>query len=397
MANLVNDSILKKVYNNYMRKIKNIVNTLLLILFVFSVGVSLAALLFVKNNSNFNFKDLLNIEKSTSSNPLEKNINKEVTKRVVVLEENAVIDVIEKSSPAVVSIVSDTVSLDPFRGFVQQENGIGTGFLVGDNYVFTNKHVVAADLTYKVVLNDGETTYDVLEKHLDPLNDFAILKIDNQGKKLPKLNLGDSDNLRVGQTVIAIGNALGEFSNTASKGIISGIGRSIVAGDPFGSTELLDDVIQTDAALNPGNSGGPLLDLSGNVIGINVARSEGGENLGFSIPVNAIKAVYESFLETGEIQRPYLGIRYSLNTEESSALNRVPVGAIVFDVLPDTPAKKAGLKKFDVILEVDGEKVTKKNSLAKIIARKKVGQEITLKIDREGKQKEIKLVLEPAK
>lgn len=376
---------------------KDLLNTLLLILFVFAVGVSLAALIFVKNNADFSFKDLLKLERNVSTNPLEKNITKQVTKRVVVLEENAVIDVIEKSSPAVVSIVSDTVSLDPFRGFVEQESGIGTGFIVGDNYVFTNKHVVSANLNYKVVLNDGTTTYEVLEKHLDPLNDFAILKIDNQDKDLPHLPLGDSDTLRVGQTVIAIGNALGEFSNTASKGIVSGIGRTIVAGDPFGSTELLDDVIQTDAALNPGNSGGPLLDLSGNVVGINVARSEGGENIGFSIPVNAIKSVYESFLETGEIQRPYLGIRYSLNTEESSALNRVPVGAIVFDVLPNSPAQKAGLKKYDVILEVDGEKINKNNSLAKIIARKKVGQEVTLKIDREGKEKELKLVLEAAK
>ena len=380
-----------------MKRMKDLLNTLLLILFVFAVGVSLAALIFVKNNADFSFKDLLKLERNVSTNPLEKNITKQVTKRVVVLEENAVIDVIEKSSPAVVSIVSDTVSLDPFRGFVEQESGIGTGFIVGDNYVFTNKHVVSANLNYKVVLNDGTTTYEVLEKHLDPLNDFAILKIDNQDKDLPHLPLGDSDTLRVGQTVIAIGNALGEFSNTASKGIVSGIGRTIVAGDPFGSTELLDDVIQTDAALNPGNSGGPLLDLSGNVVGINVARSEGGENIGFSIPVNAIKSVYESFLETGEIQRPYLGIRYSLNTEESSALNRVPVGAIVFDVLPNSPAQKAGLKKYDVILEVDGEKINKNNSLAKIIARKKVGQEVTLKIDREGKEKELKLVLEAAK
>jgi len=377
-----------------MSKFKGCFTTFLIAFFVLAIGIAVATVFFVKDNSSFNYKDLLNLDNKNKST-LQQKVEDQVTQRVVVLEENAVIDVIKNSSPAIVSIVAEQVGIDPFSGPFQEQSGIGTGFIVEGGYVFTNKHVVDANIDYSVVLNDGETSYKVSQINKDPLNDFAILKIDSGGATLPSLTLGSSANLQVGQTVVAIGNALGEFSNTASKGIISGIGRSIQAGG-IGQSEYLDNVIQTDAALNPGNSGGPLLDLEGKVIGINVARAS-GENIGFTLPIDSVKSVYSRFKEVGEIQRPYMGIRYTLNTSEASKLNRVPVGAVITDVLPGTPASKAGLEKYDVITKVDGQDVNAKNTLARIVAEKKVNDNIELTVDRGGKSLTIGVKLEAAK
>lgn len=375
---------------------KAFLSKLFLSFFVLLIGVSIAVAIFVKDKSVFdlNYRNLLTLDQNTQST-VEDKVQQEVQKRVVVLEENAVIDVIKKSSPSVVSIIAEGVALDPFRGFVQQENGIGTGFVVDSNLIFTNRHVVEENLEYRVLLSDGKTSYPVVEINKDPVNDFAILKVDSNGADLPKLPLGSSENLQVGQTVIAIGNALGEFNNTASKGIISGIGRSLVAGDGYGQTDYLDNVIQTDAALNPGNSGGPLLDLSGNVIGINVARA-GADNIGFSLPIDALKPVYDGFKATGKIQRPYLGVRYTLNTEELSKINRAPQGAIVQEVLETSPAGKAGLEKFDIITKIDGDAIDSDNTLARIISKKKVGDKIELTVDRGGKELKIEVTLAAA-
>lgn len=380
-----------------MKTLKSLLKNFLILIVVFIVGVSVAAVIFISDGPNFttNYKDLLNFEKS-KPNKVEEKIENEVTKRVVVLEENAVIDVIESSKPAVVSIVSERVGVDPYRGFFSQESGIGTGFIVEDGFVFTNRHVVEGEAEYRVVLNDGETSLKVLDVQKDPLNDFAILKIEETEVDLPTLALGDSDNLKVGQTVIAIGNVLGEFDNTASKGIISGIGRSIVAANgPFGGGELLDNVIQTDAALNPGNSGGPLLDLDGNVIGINVARA-GADNVGFSIPINSIKAVYESFKNFGEIRRPYIGVQYRMNTEPQSKINRLPVGAVIENVLADSPAEKAGLERFDVILKIDEVDLNGDNTLSRVVSNLQVGDKVKLTVDRGGNIITIDLSLESA-
>lgn len=370
-----------------MKLIQKLFKNLILFLFVFALGLSIVAVFFIRDNSsNLNYRDLLNLNSQTQ-NAIEQNVEDKVTKRVVVLEENAVIDVIEKSQPAVVSIVSDRVALDPFEGFVQRQSGIGTGFLVEGGLVFTNRHVVDADLQYQVVLNDG-TSFEVTQINKDPVNDFAILKIDSGNETLPFLQLGDSDTIKVGQTVIAIGNALGEFNNTASKGIISGINRQIVAGGFFNEpTEVIDNVIQTDAALNPGNSGGPLLDLDGSVIGINVARAGDSDNIGFSIPVNSIKAVYESFNELGEIQRPFLGINYYGDMEG---------GAIVQSVYPQTTADTMGIEPGDIILEIDGEEVSADNPLSKIILNKKVGDEVTITVYRDRREVDLKGTLQQA-
>ena len=375
--------------------IKKILRNLLLFVIALFTGFSILLYFLVRDNyQNIDFGAFANNDKKIFSTSQKDTSS--VIKREVVQEESAVIDVINKAKPAVVSIVAERSGVDPFSGFYSRESGIGTGFLVKDGYVFTNRHVVDAELNYKVVLNDSEATFDVVEINKDPLNDFAILKINTNGGVLPYLELGDSDSIRVGQTVIAIGNALGELGNTASKGIVSGIGRTIETGDAFSGSEVLDNVIQTDAALNAGNSGGPLLDLSGKVVGINVARVINGDNLGFSIPVNSIKTVYEGFKQFGEIRRPYIGIEYRYLTKENTIYNRMPEGALILRIIPGSPADKSGLRRGDIITYVDNKRMDETTKISWVISKKNVGDEVTLKIDRDGSELTLKVKLESA-
>ncbi len=227
-------------------------------------------------------------------------------KQSIVEEESTVIDVVENSSPSVVSIIVQSLVFDPFNVPSSSKEGIGTGFIVDPTgIIVTNSHVVNDSGDYSVVLNDG-TTYEVKQIHRDPTNDLAILEVDARG--LNALELGDSDALKVGQKAIAIGNALGQYSNTVTLGVVSGIARQITAGG-FGTPEkTYEDVIQTDAAVNPGNSGGPLLNLSGQVIGINVATSMGADNISFAIASNTLRPVLESYFEEGRIVKPFLGV-----------------------------------------------------------------------------------------
>ena len=303
------------------------------------------------------------------------NITQTATRRTVVTEESAVIEVVEKASPAVVSITA--------QQSVFEDNSIGTGFIVeSDGLILTNKHVVAAgNARYRVILKDG-TDYEVQEIHRDPFADLAILKIDASG--LPTAVLGDSSNLKVGQTAIAIGNALGKFSNTVTVGVISGIGRGVTASSGFGRSEVLDDVIQTDAALNPGNSGGPLLNLSGEVVGINVATTTGAENIGFSIPINAVKPVLADFKIKGRIVRPFLGIEYVIVTEDLSVLRKLPQGAFIQRVVSGTPAEEAGLKAGDIVTKIDDQDINEQNTVAQTIRSHKVGDKLKLTVDRNG-------------
>ncbi|KKU28512.1 MAG: protease Do, partial [Microgenomates group bacterium GW2011_GWC1_46_20] len=245
------------------------------------------------------------------------------SKTQIVTEENVVIEVAEKVSPSVVTVgIKKTQifrEIDPFdffgMGRIQQkkvEQDIGTGFiLTEDGLVVTNKHVVGdTQATYKIVTKDDKT-YEVQKIYRDPANDLAILKVD--AKELKPVELGDSSKLKVGQMVIAIGTALGEFRHTVTTGVVSGLGRGITAGSPLeGAVERLDNVIQTDAAINPGNSGGPLLNSSGQVIGVNTAISPEGQNIGFAIPINVIKDAIDNFNKTGQFSRPYLGVRYRI-------------------------------------------------------------------------------------
>ncbi len=349
---------------------------------------------------------------------LDKWLNQEVgnrelvVKEKVVTEESAIIKAADEASKAVVTVsIKETQPnmgmyfLDPFGMFgvpVQGkpkvvEHDIGSGFIVSpDGLVVTNKHVVAnmdKGVKYKVILKDN-TEYEVKKIWRDPLNDLAILKIDPK-KKLDVVQLGDSNKLKVGQLAIAIGTALGEFRHTVTVGVISGLGRGIVAGDQMGGMmERLDNVIQTDAAINPGNSGGPLVNSAGQVIGVDVAVSQQGQNIGFAIPINVVKESLANFRKTGKFERAFLGVRYKMISKDVALMNNVPAGAYVVEVIDGSSADKAGIKKGDIIVEFDGKRVSEvKDGLVKLMMDKKIGEVVKLKIWRDGKMVEVKVKL----
>jgi S1-C subfamily serine protease len=323
----------------------------------------------------------------------------------VVIREGDVSDVVKKVGPSVVTVsaktpVTQVIQFSPFGGFTRGTQGgteadIGSGFVVSsDGLIVTNKHVVAdTSLSYKVSTSDGKT-YDVVEINRDPANDIAVIKID--AKDLTPVTLGDSSNLEVGQFVIAIGTALGEFRNTVTTGVISGLGRGISAGDAYqGYIEQLDNVIQTDAAINPGNSGGPLLNAEGEVIGINVAVAQGANNIAFAIPINTVKNNLDTFKSTGKFPaKAYLGVEYQVLTQQAALLNSVPQGMYVVNVIAASPAEKAGIEAGDIIFKIDGKEVgTDANALSKIIAGKKPGDVLSLDIWRNGESKNLKVTL----
>ncbi len=331
----------------------------------------------------------------------------------VVAEESVVIDVVDKVSPTVVTIgitqtrrIGDILEFNPFDPFSpfqrrpgspaggqKFEQDIGSGFIVGsDGLIVTNKHVVEVpDATYRVITKDDKT-YEVKKIYRDPSNDLAILKIEASG--LPTVEMGDSDKIKVGQMAIAIGTALGEFRHTVTTGVISGVGRGIEAGSPFeGSAERLDNVIQTDAAINPGNSGGPLLNSSGQVVGVNTAVSSEGQNIGFALPINVVKDALDNFNATGQFNRPFLGVKYQMIPKQTAVLNDIPEGAYIREVVKDSPAEKAGIQTEDIITKFDGAKLTDTSDLAKAISKKKVGDTMILTVWRDEKEKEIKVTL----
>ncbi len=352
--------------------------------------------------------------------------------------ERAVIETVQAAQPAVVSIVitqdvpiieqyfeeapsplnpfgdffGSNNPLSPFsfrvprfreNGTEKREVGGGSGFIVSaDGLIITNRHVVSqAEADYTVFLSDGaKQAAKVIAR--DPVNDVAVLKI--EASNLPFLEFSDSSQLQVGQTTIAIGNALGEFRNSVSTGVVSGLARSISAGNGQGVSEQLDEVIQTDAAINPGNSGGPLLDLTGKVIGVNVAVVLGSENIGFALPANLVKSIVDSVRETGKISRPYIGIRYVPITPALKESNKLAVdyGVLIsrgatpeeLAVVPGSPANRASLTEGDIILEIDGQRLDENKSLAQIIRNKKVGDTIKLKVLSKGQEKEVNLTLD---
>jgi serine protease Do len=326
----------------------------------------------------------------------------------IVNEESSVIDVVKNVGPSVVTVSATApqravIQFSPFGGFTQGTQGgipqdIGSGFVVSaDGLIVTNKHVVAdTTLTYKVATPDGKS-YDVKSISRDPNNDIAVIKIDATGLK--PVELGDSSNLQVGQFVIAIGTALGEFRNTVTTGVISGLGRGINAGEDFsGYVERLDNVIQTDAAINPGNSGGPLLNSAGQVIGINVAVAQGANNVAFSIPINTVKDELNLFNQNGKFPgKPYLGVEYQMLTQQVALLNQVPQGAYVVNVVAGSPAEKAGVEIGDIIFKVDGNSISADNGgLANVVSSKKIGDSLKLSIWRSGVQKDISVTLTEA-
>ncbi len=313
------------------------------------------------------------------------------------VEESAVIDVVEKASPAVVSILEDTVELNFQEGPVKSQQGIGTGFIIDSSgIVITNNHVVRDTTTKYTVLTSDNKKYSVKKIDRDPSNDFAILKV--EAKSLPILKFGDSSVLKVGQKVVAIGNALGRFGNTVTVGVVSGIGRGLTVSSLSSeiSQSALENVIQTDAALNPGNSGGPLLDLSGNAVGINFAVSQNAENIGFVIPINVVKSIIDGYREEGKIIKPYIGVSYQMVSKDVASVQNLPEGAFVRRVLPNTPADKAGLRAGDVIIKIDGKDVNEDNTLASVLTEYKVGNTIELEVNRDGQITKLKVKLEEA-
>ncbi|MBI5127080.1 trypsin-like peptidase domain-containing protein [Candidatus Roizmanbacteria bacterium] len=339
-----------------------------------------------------------------------------IEKQTVVYEESVVTKVVEESLPSVVTVIinkatssSNIIEINPFDPFSpfrqipgkQQkvEQNIGSGFIVSANgLIITNKHVVSDnEATYQVLTNDKKK-HNVEKIYRDPLNDLAILKINAKGIK--PLKLGNSNNLKLGQLVVAIGTPLGEFTNTVTSGIISGLGRGITAGSPFeGFVEKLDNVIQTDAAINPGNSGGPLLNSRGEVIGVNAAIAESGQNIGFALPVNVVKNLIDNFNKNGaSFDRPYIGVRYKMIDKQTAILNEVVEGAYVVDVIAGSPAQKAGLETDDIIIEFNSKKITGNDdqTLTKLIADKKVGQTVILKVWRNKEIKSFNIILESA-
>lgn len=291
-------------------------------------------------------------------------------------------------------------SLNPESDFI--DVGGGSGFFVtSDGLIVTNKHVVSEeDAKYRVFTYDGEE-YPAYVVARDPQYDIALIRV--VGEDFPKLTLANSDYIRVGQTAIAIGNALGEFQNSVSAGVISGLGRTIEAGDAFGDyTEVLSEVIQTDAAINLGNSGGPLLNIAGQVVGINVAIVDGSQNIGFAIPSNQVIDTIDSVERTGKIDRPYLGVTFVQLTRELITLNNIKVGfgAIVYSedesvdaVAPNSAADKAGIKQMDIITRINGDYVSEFSPLDALIAQYEVGDTITITLVRDGKEMEVEATL----
>lgn len=334
-----------------------------------------------------------------------------------VREESNIIDVVEKSSPSVVTVgIQKTQKVlknngfndmfDPFGffGFYNQqpnpqieekkiEQDIGTGFVISDDgLIVTNKHVVSdAEATYKIISNENKE-YQVEKIYRDPTLDIAILQVSNSDIK--PLILGNSDELKVGQSVIAIGTALGEFRNTVTTGVVSGLGRGIIAGDNYGfSSEALDNVIQTDAAINPGNSGGPLLNSAGQVIGVNAATASGADNISFAIPINVIKAVIDNFNQTGRFERAFMGVKYKMISKDLAILNDIPEGAYIIEVVEDSPAYKAEIKNGDIITKFNNQNVNAENELSKLIQQQKTGDKISIEYWRDGEKKTTNLIL----
>lgn len=344
----------------------------------------------------------------------------------IISYEQAIISAVKSASPSVVSIiisknlpVYEQQYINPFgdlgpgfniqipqyvqKGTKLQEIGSGSGFIVSaDGLVLTNKHVVLdSQAEYTVFTNDGQK-YSAKVLALDPAQDLAVIKIQSEQTFQP-IKLGDSSQIQIGQTAIAIGNALGEFTNTVSVGVVSGLQRTISASDRAGGfSETLQGIIQTDAAINSGNSGGPLLNLKGEVIGINTAMAENAQSIGFAIPINTAKNDINQVIKTNKIVYPFLGVRYVLvdKSAQKKYDMKVDYGALVLKgangepaITAGSPAEASGIKEKDVILEFNGEKISANNPLSQIITKYNIGDKVSLKILRDGQEQNIEATL----
>lgn len=343
-------------------------------------------------------------------------------KKVVTSQSQLISQIAKNVGPSVVSVNvdisgsstgSDTSGLGLF-GFSQPEaeQAAGTGIIINSSgLIMTNRHVVPEGTTnVSVTLSDGTELKNVsVVGRTNPNDslDIAFLKINNaQGHKLVPATLGDSSTVQVGDDVVAIGNALGQFQNTVTSGIISGYGRSVQASDSSGDTssaENLDDLFQTDAAINEGNSGGPLVNLNGQVIGVNVATAGDAQNIGFSIPINDVKGLIEQVLKNGSFAQAYLGVRYvplTADVASEYSLN-VQNGAFIApsndptspSVIAGSPAAQAGLQTNDIITQVDGTNIDQTHSLTSLLSSHVPGDKVTLTIVRSGKTQHVSVTL----
>lgn len=314
---------------------------------------------------------------------------------VVSQEGDVIADVASKVSPSVVSIVTESTTQSYF-GYSTSQESAGTGIIISaDGYIVTNKHVVSSTTkSIEVVTADGTSYKDVSFVGSDPNNDVSFIKIKDVSN-LTAVKLGDSTAMKVGQKVIAIGNALGEYQNTVTTGIISALGRPVMAGDETGTeVEQLENLIQTDAAINSGNSGGPLVNLSGEVIGMNTAVASDAQSIGFAIPINDVKGMVKTLLASGKVEKAYVGARYvSITPDVASEYNlSVKNGAYIIGgssqsaVVSGSPADKAGLKEKDIITKVDGTNVDSTHPFASLIAQHSVGDKVTITYLRDGKE-----------
>lgn len=339
---------------------------------------------------------LLQDKKTEGSTQIDKMVKADGS-TVVTTDEEIVATVASKVSPSVVSIV--TTSGRSLYG--TQSQGAGTGVIVSkDGYIMTNNHVIDNARNVSVISSDGTEYKDVKIIGSDPLNDIAFIKVNGVSDFTPA-SLGDSSKVRIGQRVVAIGNALGQFQNTVTSGIISATGRPLVATSSDGSgSENLTDLIQTDAAINSGNSGGPLVDLSGRVIGINTAVATDANSIGFAIPINAARGVLDGVLKNGRIERAYLGVQYvDITAEVASTENLASKrGAYVYaegtsPIVKGSPADKAGIKAKDIITKINDEVIGERSNMSSIIGQYSPGDTVTLTILRSGKEMTLKVTL----
>lgn len=322
--------------------------------------------------------------------------NKEFTGKAGSIEE-----ISNKLSPSVVSVLTTSESVSGLFFSGGEISGAGTGVIVSkDGYILTNKHVIDGSKEISVVLANGDTHENVKIVAQDPLNDIAFLKIDGV-EDLSPAELGDSKTLRIGQQVIAIGNALGQYQNSVTSGIISGTNRSVTASRGLGSSaEQLTDMIQTDASINSGNSGGPLVNASGQVIGINTAVASNAQGIGFAIPIGAAKGMLNQILETGEANRAFTGVNYIQITPEVAKRYNLEVrnGAYIYaengqSVVPGGPAARAGIRNKDIITKINGVEVGEKGSVGSLTAEYKAGDKIKVTILRGGQEQELTVEL----
>jgi S1-C subfamily serine protease len=310
-------------------------------------------------------------------------------------ESSAIIDAVKKVAPAVVTIYSVG------GGALGNASGTGSGFIFDSNgWILTNRHVVNGAQKLTVQLQDTRS-FDATLYGIDTLTDLAIIKIDATG--LPTAPLGSSADLQAGQLAIAIGNPLGNFENTVTTGVVSGLGRQIRAGDATStSSEQLNNLIQTDAAINPGNSGGPLVNSGGEVIGVNTAVNADAQGIGFTIPIDVAKPIMQQALKGEKLSRPFIGVRYTPVTQQIAKDNDLSVknGALIGSgtagtpaILPDSPAAKAGLQSGDVILAVDGAQIDDSHDLSLLILPHRAGDTITLRVLRGSTTRDVQLTL----